>query len=312
MSEIAFPKRTKAHKSVLRRATLPMAIVALAAGLAFPNAAMAKISQTAASDFCAERPVSFALANNIRVEPAAGPISFSKASAILGGAMSKLEQMRSFQASSASITPAVTSQKIVTSSDCNRNSATFAAPDMTATDVPKDAVLGAQSVVIARTPFDSDWAAIHRPDVASIQNAVAKSGARNAFDTYQQVQIVNRWINHNIAFGDDQIVYGRADYWASHFGFCVYVSLSGADVPFLPCSAMADTQHRFSLWYKMAVICRNLVDCRLWLFGHDNRLLAAKLFAGLNPNRHIACHSCLLLDAYPKHFQGKSAGGNGE
>ena len=85
MSETPSPKRTKAHKSVLRRATLPMAIVALAAGLAFPNAAMAQISQTAASDFCAERPASFALANNIRVEPAAGPISFSKASAILGG-----------------------------------------------------------------------------------------------------------------------------------------------------------------------------------------------------------------------------------
>lgn len=214
MSETPSPKRTKAHKKVLRRATLPMAIVALAAGLAFPNAAMAKISQTAASDFCAERPASFALANNIRVEPAAGPISFSKASAILGGAMSKLEQMRSIQASSASIQPAATSQKLVTSSACTRNSAGFAAPSMTATDVANDAVLGARSVVIARTPFDSDWAAIHRPDVDSIQNAVAKSGARNAFDTYQQVQIVNRWINHNIAFGDDQIVYGRADYWA--------------------------------------------------------------------------------------------------
>jgi predicted transglutaminase-like cysteine proteinase len=198
---------------------LTLAVAAFAAALALPDLAMAQTSQAAASNFCADSAVSLAIANYSRVEPAAGPVSSTpvsstRASAILGGTMSKLEQMRSAQASSPSIAAAVTPQKTTISSECSRERAIFAAPGITATAVAKDAVLGAQSVVIARTPFDSDWAAVQRPNVTSIQNAVAKSGARSAMDKRQQVQMVNRWINHNVAFGDDQIVYGRADYWA--------------------------------------------------------------------------------------------------
>jgi len=128
--------------------------------------------------------------------------------------MSKLEQMRSVQASGQSIAAAVTAQRTIVSPACSRESGLFGAYGITATALHKDAVLGAQSVVIARTPFDNDWAAIQHPNVASIQNAVAKSGARSTIDQRQQVQMVNRWINKNVAFGDDQIVYGRADYWA--------------------------------------------------------------------------------------------------
>jgi predicted transglutaminase-like cysteine proteinase len=128
--------------------------------------------------------------------------------------MSKLEQVRSVQASGQSIAAAATAQKTITASDCTRDSALFGAHGIAATALRKDAILGAQSVFIARTPFDNDWAAVQHPNVASIQNAVAKSGARSAIDKRQQVQMVNRWINQNIVFGDDQIVYGRADYWA--------------------------------------------------------------------------------------------------
>ncbi|MFN7718101.1 MAG: transglutaminase-like cysteine peptidase [Sphingomonadaceae bacterium] len=198
---------------------LTLAVAAFAAALALPDLAMAQTSQAAASNFCADSAVSLAIANYSRVEPAAGPVSSTpvsstRASAILGGTMSKLEQMRSIQASGPSIAAAVTPHKTIISSECSRERAIFAAPGITATAVAKDAILGAQSVVIARTPFDSDWAAVQHPNVASIQNAVAKSGARSAMDKRQQVQMVNRWINHNVAFGDDQIVYGRADYWA--------------------------------------------------------------------------------------------------
>lgn len=214
MIKIPFSKRPKAHKSVLRTAALPMAVAALAAELAFPNVAMAQTYQAAASNICADSPVSLAFGHNIRVEPAAGPLSSTKASAILGGAMSKLEQMRSVQASGQSIAAAVTAQRTIVSPACSRESGVFGAYGITATALHKDAVLGAQSVVIARTPFDNDWAAIQHPNVASIQNAVAKSGARSTIDQRQQVQMVNRWINKNVAFGDDQIVYGRADYWA--------------------------------------------------------------------------------------------------
>ena len=198
---------------------LTLAIAALAAALAFPELAIAQTSQAAASNFCADGAVSLAFAHNVRVEPAAGPVSSTpvsstRASAILGSTMSKLEQMRSIQASGPSIAAAVTPQKTTISSGCTRERAIFAAHGIIATAVAKDAVLGAQSVVIARTPFDSAWAAVQHPNVTSIQNAVAKSGARRAMDKRQKVQMVNRWINQNVAFGDDQIVYGRADYWA--------------------------------------------------------------------------------------------------
>ena len=203
---------------------LTLAVAASAAVLACPNVAMAQTSQAAASNFCADSAVSLAFAHNIRVEPAAGPvsstpvsstpISLKRASAILGGTMSKLEQMRSVQASGPSIAAAVTPPKTTISSGCTRERAIFAAHGIIATAVAKDAVLGAQSVVIARTAFDRDWAAVQRPNMSSIQNAVAKSGARSAMDKRQKVHMVNRWINQNVAFGDDQIIYGRADYWA--------------------------------------------------------------------------------------------------
>ena len=193
---------------------LTLAVAASAAVLACPNVAMAQTSQAAASNFCADRAVSLAFAHNIRVEPAAGPVSLKTASAILGGTMSKLEQMRSVQASGPSIAAAVTPHKTIISSECSREGAIFAAHGIIATAVAKDAVLGAQSVVIARTAFDRDWAAVQRPNMSSIQNAVAKSGARSAMDKRQKVHMVNRWINQNVAFGDDQIIYGRADYWA--------------------------------------------------------------------------------------------------
>jgi hypothetical protein len=116
---------------------------------------MAQTAQAAASKFCADSAVSLAFGNNIRVEPGAGPtssttVSSTKASAILGGTMSKLEQMRSVQASDPSIAAAVTTHITTISSDCSRARAIFAAPGVIATAVAKDAVLGAQSVLIAR------------------------------------------------------------------------------------------------------------------------------------------------------------------
>ncbi len=210
-------RRALAQQCVLRNAMLPIAVASAVTLSALPNAALAQTHITApAAEACVPVPINRAFAvsfaNVTRVEPGAGPMIPTKASAILGGAVSKLDQMRSVQNPGQSIALNM-APTLPLASDCTRASDSFAAP-VVATRF-KDAILGAQSVAIARTPFDRDWAAVQpRPHSTRVQHALAKSGAHGSSDKIQQVQMVNRWVNQNIAFGEDQAVYRRADYWA--------------------------------------------------------------------------------------------------
>ena len=193
-------RRPLVRQSVPLRAVLNVAVAAVAAQLALPNLALAQTMQAAANISCevmpAERPVALAFATTTRVEPGAGPAAFapmssSKASAILGGALSKLEQMRSVQVPGPAVAfnlAATTTQILQTASDCNRVGDNFASPPVSASASFKNAILGAQSVAIARTPFDRDWAAVQtRQNNVKIQHALAKSGARGAADKAQQI-----------------------------------------------------------------------------------------------------------------------------
>ena len=191
----------------------------------FPVAAMAQTQIAAAApEACAylvnNRPYSLAFAAMARVEPNAGPLASTKASAILNGSMSKLEQMRSVQASGeAALTPAIASampmQAPPNLQNCEQLGNGAFAPAASEPVIIRDTILGAQSVTISRTPFDRDWAAVQmRPNNPRVRRALTASGARGGSDRLQQVQIINRWVNRNIAFGDDQVVYRRADYWA--------------------------------------------------------------------------------------------------
>lgn len=208
-----------ARGNVLRKAALQITVAAAAAQFLMPASAMAQLADPALTceTLPASVPASLALSISTRMEPAAGPLSTTKARAILGGAMSKLEQMRAVQATGHAVieTDAVAGLAF-SAAECVQTGNNV--PGYV-TDTPaifrSDAILGSQSVNVARTPFDSDWAASQiQPNKITIQRAVLKSGARGNGDKRQQLETVNRWINQNIAFGEDEVVYHRRDYWA--------------------------------------------------------------------------------------------------
>lgn len=219
----AFFQRQTAARSELRKSAWLLAVSAIMPLAALPVDAVAQTEITAAAPNSCDpgqnnRPYALSFATMTRVEPGAGREASTKASAILGGAMSRLEQMRSVQAASdATLTlPSPSSMNM----QAVQNLPSCEQPGNTAFSLPSpelftDTILGAQSVNISRTPFDRDWAAVQmRPNNPRVHHAVSASGARASRHKLQQLQMINRWVNKNIAFGDDQSVYRRADYWA--------------------------------------------------------------------------------------------------
>jgi predicted transglutaminase-like cysteine proteinase len=167
-------------------------------------------------------PVQMAMAPLGNVEPSAGPRSASKAEAILGGQMSKLEQMRLAQASdhaaAASAGPNIQSP----GSDRFRDDCDDAGelPLQPTTvrqiDVSANAILGSMSIAIARTPFDLKWAAVNsKRGRGKFDRLLTATGARHSDNQSGQVEAINRWVNRNIQFGEDREIYGRSDYWAT-------------------------------------------------------------------------------------------------
>jgi predicted transglutaminase-like cysteine proteinase len=219
MSLAPLLKHSVARKSAGRKAMFPLAAT-LTVQLALSNAAFAQTTELSIdqNSNCDHRPVSFAAIP--RVEPGAERFATAKTNAILGVAMSKLEQMRSIQSSSplvkmdSAVVPA-TEQPSQILPICAGTSDNYVVPTGAVTRPFNDAILGAQSVTVTRTPFDRDWAAVQtRPNKSRIQRAISSSGAVRSADKLQQLEIVNRWVNQNIAFAEDRDVYSVADYWA--------------------------------------------------------------------------------------------------
>ena len=167
-----------------------------------------------------ERAIQMAMVSPAKLEPGAGPVGGSKAAAILGGAPSKLEQMRMAQVSGEIQTLAMEPAAAPVSDapiNCAANIA--AAPPVFATapamSVPENAILGTLSLSVKHTPFDRDWAAVSaKQNTRKMQRALAATGARKSGDQAAQIEAVNRWVNRKISYGEDREVYGRADYWA--------------------------------------------------------------------------------------------------
>ena len=159
-----------------------------------------------------------------KLQPAAGPALGSKAAAIVGRTRSKLEEMRDAQRvaiQSAEIGSAISTAE-ATVVQAPQPKGCVATP-VFANLIPPETtlapagtlILGTLSLTIKHSPFDRDWAAVSTKQVSrKTQRALAATGARKSGDESAQVEAVNRWVNRNIAFGEDRDVYGRADYWA--------------------------------------------------------------------------------------------------
>jgi predicted transglutaminase-like cysteine proteinase len=205
------------------------AIASLVAVVAAPSALMAQTGTISAQSTtlvdCSgqrtDRPIQIAIAPLGKIEPGAGPMAGSKAAAILGGAVSKLEQMRLAQASgsanSAVVAIGATQALVDEPGDgCDVAGDIPLQPNPAPQSaLPANAILGSLSIAITRTPFDRDWSAVNaRQGSRKVEHVLAATGARRAGDQATQVEAVNRWVNQKIEFGEDRDIYGRADYWA--------------------------------------------------------------------------------------------------
>ncbi len=205
-------------------------IVAAAAITAMPSQVRAQSTahsaNTSLSQSCvgqpAGLPVQMAMAPLGNVEPSAGPRSGSKAEAILGGQMSKLEQMRLAQASDRSAAASAGPNILPSVSDgfrddCDDVGELQIQPNAARQiDISANAILGSMSIAIARTPFDVKWAAVNSErGRTKFDRLLTATGARHSNNQSGQVEAVNRWVNRNIQFGEDREIYGRSDYWAT-------------------------------------------------------------------------------------------------
>ena len=160
----------------------------------------------------------------IRLQPAAGPAFGSKSAAIVGRTRSKLEEMRDAQTVAnqspenglSLSTTGFTVMQVPRPTDCAAAPAFDNIMPPEATIAPTgDLILGSLSLAIKHSPFDRDWAAVSTKQVSrKTYRTLAATGARKSGNESAQVEAVNRWVNRNIAFGEDRDVYGRADYWA--------------------------------------------------------------------------------------------------
>lgn len=200
-------------------ATVPSVVHAQAAAFAMPGAAIATLGVT-----CPITPVRLA-------EPPT-----SKASAILGGAASALESIRSKQSARGSFGPLLPGAPPPDAQPRFRPLEPAAAPSFASRDCTaptfgtlnlalpnaaasrpvlgsgNDDFLGSRRIAISRTFFDADWQRV-RQDRPGMPAALAHLASDNA-DPEAKLGAVNRWVNDRIAYTEDRELFGRADHWA--------------------------------------------------------------------------------------------------
>lgn len=77
----------------------------------------------------------------------------------------------------------------------------------------QDTFLATQRVAINRTAFSRNW---DRVADAQISGDQARSLVGAAVrDNASQLQAVNRWVNRNIGYAEDRVLWSRRDYWAT-------------------------------------------------------------------------------------------------
>lgn len=144
----------------------------------------------------------------------------AKASAILGGAPSRLAM--------------IMAQQQGLSSPASFRSASLAAPVRPAVldryqplrPVPqryvvrsngpwtgKPDLFGTVALKVGRTPLDSRWNRVASPSLSGSARAAARALA--GLNPLEQIEAVNRYVNRRVEFVDDRRQHGRADLWSA-------------------------------------------------------------------------------------------------
>lgn len=143
-------------------------------------------------------------------ETRAAPIpAMSKASAILGGQVSRLEQMRQEQVGIAA--PALPGAGMVPRSggECAlfvRPQSDFAAmrPGVGARG---DDFLASKRLAVSKTGFDAQWERVRK-------GRLTVAGIGSSTPGRATLAAINSWANARIRYVEDRQLYGKADYWA--------------------------------------------------------------------------------------------------
>ena len=148
-----------------------------------------------------------------------GSLAYAKSAAILGGAPSALALIEAQQSGRAMIaTPAISAAPAITLASAPAFSirsymqpAVFTRPAYAEPTSSTPDLFGSRAIRVAHTRLDSNWRR-----VSHVSGAGSSGLIRAAYsDRGQQLEEVNRWVNHAITYAEDSRVYGRADYWAN-------------------------------------------------------------------------------------------------
>ena len=148
------------------------------------------------------------------------PLATSKASAILGGQVSALEQMRLQQAGAPIRLATLAGDGLVPRSggECTlfilpQTGLSALRPGRSIIAPGSDDFLASKRLPVKKTSFDAQWTrvgreALSRSTVAELAR-IAPGRAGEA-----TLAAVNAWANHRVRYVEDRELYGQADYWA--------------------------------------------------------------------------------------------------
>ena len=158
--------------------------------------------------------------------PAPHSSSSAKASALLGGKMSKLDLIASQQAATSGMSsghtarlasaPALPGQGVEPGAGINCVAFAGAAasirgfaPGLRNEAAGADDFLASRRLTVARTAFDGAWSRVRSGNVP-----VAVVKPMTGLSARSRLASVNAWANNHIRYVEDQDQYGSADYWA--------------------------------------------------------------------------------------------------
>jgi predicted transglutaminase-like cysteine proteinase len=163
-----------------------------------------------------------------------GVAAMSKSDAILGGTESALDRIRNQQTglalpAAATIWRAsdslMAAPSACASSDLVMQSIVQTQPSLTAINPVaqpaqpiiladnQDTFLATQRVEINRTAFSGNWQRVAEAHISG-DEALHLIGA-SAAENENRLQAVNRWVNRNISYAEDRVLWSRRDYWAT-------------------------------------------------------------------------------------------------
>lgn len=210
-----------------RRPVISALAIAVAAGLGAVSPAQAKIS-------IAAMPASVALIGTIQqgcgmpVGPAAGqavnsanPGFMSKSAALLGGEVSKLDQIARQQSSSAALSPAIGPAAAPADSSVARGDC-LGLVNLSSRNTYLSAVqradggnfLASRRLPVKRTSLDAHWGRVRNASLPAGQVS-SLIGMPAGASSQAKLARVNSWANAHIRYVEDQQLYGTPDYWAS-------------------------------------------------------------------------------------------------